>query len=110
MIKFKYGSTWSAPHGGDYGGTLQPALEFSGTNEHITEVYVHTSAFGTSWVLNGLMFRTNLGRQTGNVDLNNAGLVRAFPCPTGMYRLAYVDGLGGANLENRSVNEIKLYW
>ncbi len=111
MIKFKYGSTWSAPHGWDFGGTLQPALEFSGTNEHITEVYVHTYYpwAGSSLLINGLLFRTNLGRQVGNVDLSNPGLVRAFPCPTGQYMLAYAEGMG-ADASEQYVNEVKLYW
>jgi hypothetical protein len=107
-LMFKFGSTWTPMRGGP-GGTLQPALEFSGTSEYITEVYVHTAPWYTSNTLNGLLFRTNLGREAGWADLTKPELIRAFPCPIGQYRLAYVDGMAAPNTGNY-VHDIQLYW
>lgn len=108
LLRFQYGGVWAQAHGNPEEGEY--SLEFDGTSEYITEVYLHTffAQPGTAiQLLDGLMFRTNLGNEIGSVDMNNPGLVRAFPCPVGRYRLAYLEGTG-ANWY--FATEVKLYW
>jgi hypothetical protein len=83
-----------------YNGTSTPKRGHGRANEitnnlqpgeYITEVYFKSD---TSYKLVfGLLFRTNTGRYFGAGSRFDSTMIRAFPCPVGQYRLAFISGI-----------------
>jgi hypothetical protein len=85
-----------------YNGTSTPkrgkggAREVTDTlnpGEFITEVYFSSDT--TYKLVFGLLFRTNLGREFGAGSRSDSAMIKAFPCPVGQYRLAFISGITG---------------